>query len=73
MHQKIDTIRGWPARLDQELRSQFGDELRPKTTFDKESRAYHTDYAGGIGSPERWPEVEQFIAGFMAAVSMVTE
>lgn len=65
---KLEFLRRWPSRLDQELRSHFGDALSPKTAFDKETKKYTTDYAG-----EPLDEVNQFIAGFYAAVSMVTE
>lgn len=78
MHKKFATLQGWPKRLDQELRTQFGDTLAPHTYFDKENMMYKTDYAGGTescGSPEQGvlvdPLVEQFIAGFMSAVNMV--
>lgn len=70
---KFALLRGWPARLDQELRSQFGDELAPRTSFDTERKAYNTEYVGGEGSPQRWPEVDQYIAGFYAAITMVLE
>jgi hypothetical protein len=65
---KLEFLRRWPARLDQELRTQFGDALSPKTSFDKEAKKYTTAYAG-----EPLDEVNQFISGFYAAVSMVAE
>jgi len=71
MQKKMSTLQGFPARLDQELRKQFGDALAPHTFFDKELKYYRTDYAES--TPEDSLLIDQFIAGFMAAVTMVTE
>lgn len=61
----------WPARLDQELRKRFTDELQPKTYFDESKDAYRTTF-----EPLDSVEVENvlaFIDGFQACVEMVTE
>lgn len=75
-HFKLAYIRHWPARLDQEIRKTFGDDTGPSTHFDKERKHYVTTTVHGeCGADDVGPnrEIGLFAAGFMAAVTMITE
>lgn len=71
---KVIVGMAWPARLDQELRKRFGEDLKPKTFFDKEERnAYVTSFDLSVLDEMQVAQVRAYIAGFQACVEMVTE